>query len=108
MTRLSKFLLLFLVILVSSAPAFAFPEYLAAYRADPMRKASQDGCATCHMNPQGGDERNDFGKAFETAGQMITPGLRAQFPSHFVVPVSRVSDTLIIHFSDPANKVVVV
>lgn len=108
MTRLSKCLLFISVFLVSSVSAFAFPEYLAAFRADAMRKASVDGCGTCHFNPQGGDERNDFGKAFEAASGTITPAFRARFPTHFTFPVSRVSDALIIHFSDPANKQVVV
>jgi len=108
MSRLSKFLFLFLVFFAWNVPAFAFPDFLDMFRKDPMRRASVDGCNTCHMSPQGGDERNDFGRAFENNSMIITPVLRAQFPSHFVFPVAKVSDTLIIHFSDPDNKVVVV
>jgi hypothetical protein len=34
--------------------------------------------------------------------------LRAQFPDRFVYPVSRVSDSLTVHFSDPDKKQVVI
>jgi hypothetical protein len=34
--------------------------------------------------------------------------LRAQFPDRFVYPISRVSDTLTVHFSDPDKKQVVI
>jgi len=60
------------------------------------------------MSPQGGDERNAFGQAFEKGGEQITPLLRAQFPDRFVYPISRVSDALTVHFSDPDKKQVVV
>jgi hypothetical protein len=60
------------------------------------------------MSPQGGDERNAFGQAFESGGETITPMLRAQFPDRFIVPTSVVSGALTIYFSDPENKQVVV
>ncbi len=88
--------------------AFAFPDYLDAFRNDPFRSPTVDGCITCHRSPEGGDERNEFGSAFESLGQVITPVLRARFPDRFIYPSSKVTDTLIIHFSDPANKRVVV
>src|SRR5947208_6178094 len=67
-----------------------------------------DGCNTCHMSPEGGDARNTFGQAFENAGERITTLLRAQFPDRFIYPVSKVSETLTIHFSGPDNKQIVV
>jgi hypothetical protein len=84
------------------------PEFLQMYRSDPFRNPAIDGCNTCHMSPQGGDARNPFGQAFESAGETITPMLRAQFPDRFVYPSSRVGDNLTIHFSDPNKKQVVV
>src|SRR6185295_11049341 len=96
------------VFLLSSIPAFAMPQFLEIYRSDPFRNAAVDGCITCHMSPEGGDARNAFGQAFESAGERITTLLRAQFPDRFVYPTSRVSDALTIHFADPANKQVVV
>ena len=78
------------------------------YLSDPFRRPGAAACNTCHMSPEGGDERNVFGKAFEAGGEMITPLLRAQFPDRFVYPVSKASDAVTIHFTDPANKQIVV
>src|SRR5881296_1925383 len=94
--------------LSGSAPIFGMPQFLQMFRSDPFRNPAFDGCNTCHMSPEGGDARNPFGQAFESAGEQITPMLRAQFPDRFVYPVSRVSDALIVHFSDPGKKQVVV
>jgi len=83
------------------------PEFLEKFRSDPFRNPAVDGCITCHMSPQGGDARNVFGQAFERGGKEITATLRAQFPDRFIYPTSRV-DSLVIHFSDPANKQIVI
>jgi hypothetical protein len=104
MTRL--FVLILFVF--SSVPAFAMPQFLQLYRSDPFRNPAVDGCNTCHMSPQGGDARNPFGQAFESAGETITPLLRAQFPDRFAYPTSRVTDALTIHFSDPDKKQMVI
>lgn len=65
-------------------PVQAFPDYLKIYAADPYSRAElRAKCSVCHVNPQGGGERNDFGKAFQAAGRTITPALRAQFPDRF-------------------------
>jgi hypothetical protein len=95
-------------LLLSSVPAYAMPQFLQLFRSDPFRNPSVDGCITCHMSAQGGDARNAFGQAFESGGEQITPLLRAQFPDRFVYPISRVSDALTIHFSDPDKKQIVV
>jgi len=103
---MNRFLVL-TVLLLSGVPAYAMPQFLELYRSDPFRNPSVDGCITCHMSPQGGDARNAFGQAFESAGEQITPMLRAQFPDRFVYPILRVNDALTIHFSDPNKKLIV-
>ncbi len=63
----------------------ARPEYLKIYAANPFsRPELRSKCSVCHVNPQGGGERNAFGKAFINAGFEITPELRKQFPDRFV------------------------
>src|SRR5206468_1464503 len=108
MNRWSGSVLLTVLFLFWSVSAFAMPQFLQLYRSDPFRNPAQDGCITCHMSPEGGDARNVFGQAFERAGEQITPILRAQFPDRFIVPVSRQAAGLVIHFSDPASKQIVI
>ncbi len=108
MNRWSGSVLLTALFLFSNVSAFAMPQFLQLYRSDPFRNPAQDGCITCHMSPEGGDARNVFGQAFERAGEQITPMLRAQFPDRFIVPVSRQATGLVMHFSDPGNKQVVI
>jgi len=94
-------------ILFFTAPAFSMPQFLQAFRNDPFRNPSVDGCGTCHVNPEGGGVRNPFGQAFQSSGEHFTPMLRAQFPDRFLYPVSKMNDTLTIHFSDPDKKQIV-
>ena len=108
MNRWSGSVLLTALFLFSNVSAFAMPQFLQLYRSDPFRNPAQDGCITCHMSPEGGDARNVFGQAFERGGEQITPILRAQFPDRFIVPVSRQAAGLVMHFSDPGNKQVVI
>ncbi len=103
-----KAALLLVSLIFSSVPAFAHPMFLERFQMDPYRRREVDGCITCHMSDAGGDERNAFGLAFAGAGTMITPMLRSQFPDRFAYPVSRVSDMMVVHFSDPVNQQVVV
>src|ERR1051326_5682048 len=95
------------VLLFWSVPAFSMPQFLQAFRDDPFRNPAIDGCGTCHVSPQGGGPRNPFGLAFMANGERITPLFRAQFPDHFIYPVSKVNDRLTIHFSDPDKKQIV-
>ena len=95
------------IFLLWGIPAFSMPQFLQAFRADPFRNPAIDGCGTCHVNPQGSGVRNPFGQAFQSSGERITPLLRAQFPDRFVYPVSKISDMLTIHFSDPDKKQIV-
>src|SRR5262252_590177 len=107
MMRLQRYGLL-LVFLLSASSAFARPAFLEDFRRDPFRRPEVDGCNTCHMSPQGGDARNDFGAAFEKSGMRITPLLRAQFPDRFTYPTSQAGDNLVFHFSDPTSRQLVV
>src|ERR1019366_1980359 len=100
MIRLSR-AILFLALFVSAGmSAFALPMFLAAYKADKYTNPKNKDVifSFCHMSPTGGDELNTFGKAFEAGGEVFTPMLRAQFPERFAYPMTKVSETLTIHF----------
>ena len=43
------------------------PEFLQLYLNDPLHNPNFSGCDTCHMSAAGGDDRNEFGQAFEPA-----------------------------------------
>jgi hypothetical protein len=96
------------VVLMSASSAFAMPEFLEAFRRDPFRRTTVDGCQTCHMSAAGGDARNVFGQAFERGGEKITTLLRAQFPDRFNYPTVRAAGGIVFHFSDPSSKQMVV
>ena len=98
---------LFLMMFFSTNSAFSFPMFLELFQGDPYRKPTVDGCATCHIDPAGGGDRNPFGLAFQEGGETITPLLRASWPDRFAYPTS-VSGALTIHFSDPENKQAVI
>jgi hypothetical protein len=96
------------VVFVSASSALSMPNYLEDFRRDPFRRNTVDGCQTCHMSAAGGDARNPFGQAFETAGTKITTLLRAQFPDRFNFQTVRGAGGIVFHFSDPASKQLVV
>ena len=69
-----------------SITAQAKPAFMDRYNRDPYAKAQwKDKCTLCHIG-KGGEQRNDFGDAFEDAGFRITPKLRAKFPALFEHP----------------------
>jgi hypothetical protein len=97
-----------IVLLASdSAPLFARPPYLMLFQSDPMRKATVDGCGTCHVNPQGGGARNEFGLAFAGNNRTITPMLRASYPDRFDVATVDAPGGGKFYFADPAGAAVV-
>jgi uncharacterized beta barrel domain-containing protein DUF5777 len=64
---------------------FARPQYMLLFDQDQYSIPSWHGqCSTCHINPSGGGERNEFGQAFEKGLHKITPELRASFPNRFL------------------------
>lgn len=61
----------------------AKPAFMDRYNRDPYAKPQwKDKCTLCHIG-KGGEQRNDFGDAFEDAGHRITPKLRLKFPKLF-------------------------
>src|SRR5262249_8761759 len=110
MIRIQNLVLLLTVVVALSVNASAYPMFLEAYKADKFTNPNNKDviCNFCHMSPSGGDDRNTFGQAFETGGEVFTPMLRAQFPDRFSYPIIKVDDNLTIHFSDPESRVVVV
>ena len=81
----TKSLALIAAIIFFGIKVSARPEYLKIFAADPLsRPELRDKCSVCHVNPEGGGPRNDFGKAFIAAGLEVTPALRKQFPDRFL------------------------
>lgn len=77
------------LMLAFAGPAFlsrtaqAKPAFMDRYNLDPYAKEQwKDKCTLCHIG-KGGEQRNDFGEAFEDAGFRITPKLRDRFPDLF-------------------------
>lgn len=69
-----------------SMNAQAKPAFMDRYDNDPYAKPQWKGkCTLCHIG-KGGEQRNDFGDAFEDTGFRITPKLRAKFPDLFEHP----------------------
>ena len=82
-----KLLILMFSLALIGVTARARPEYLKIFAADPYsRPELRTKCSVCHLNPAGGGDRNDFGKAFAAAGLTITPELRLKFPDRFLTP----------------------
>ena len=101
--------ILFLTLLAAGAvPAAAFPAFLQIFQGDPLRNPTVDGCVVCHVNPDGGGPRNEFGLAFADNQMTITPLLRSQFSDRFAYSCAPLGSTTILHFSDPDNAALVV
>jgi Membrane bound beta barrel domain (DUF5777) len=61
------------------------PQYMLLFDQNPYSIPAWHGqCSTCHVNPNGGGERNSFGQAFEKGLHQITPELRSGFPDRFL------------------------
>jgi len=107
MCRSIRVVLMATVVLGVVQTVEARPEYLAKYQADPFRRPEVEGCGTCHVKPEGGGARNDFGSAFQAAGQEITPMLRASFPQQFKFDSAKLPDGSTFFLSDPQSRFVV-
>ena len=75
--------------------------------ADPFRSTETVQCGSCHVSETGAGELNEFGSAFDDAGQAITPMLRASFPDQFGFYSTKLADGSTFHFSDPDSQHVV-
>ena len=95
------------IFVIPAVSAFALPDFLKIYEADPFAKITGGNCTVCHESTLGG-QRNAFGDSFGDNLHQINPLMRAQFPDYFSYPKLKVNDNLTIHFSDPEKKVVVV
>lgn len=83
-TSLFKILVVVASTVFIAANVQARPEYLKIFAADPLSRPELRGkCSICHTNPEGGGPRNEFGKAFASAGFEITADLRKRFPDLF-------------------------
>src|SRR5688572_10548413 len=78
----------FTLTLLIGVEAHALPAFLRIFNDDPFSRTEwRNQCATCHVNPQGGGPRNNFGQAFDKNNRTITPELRAAWPDRFVMMV---------------------
>ena len=83
--HLVKVLILLASISLLSFSVGAKPEYLKMFAADPASRPEwRQKCSTCHVDSEGGGERNAFGNAFAAAGFQITPELKRRFPDRFI------------------------
>ena len=80
---------LFSAMILAGTPAHALPQFLLRFSQDPFSRPEFRGhCSTCHINPQGGGQRNPFGTAFEKNDKVITAEFRAAWPDHFLPSVA--------------------
>ncbi len=87
----------------------ARPEYLKLFAADPMsRPELRSKCSVCHVNPEGGGERNPFGKAFAAAGFEITSALRTRFPDRFLSENEKQGDKPLVSFTPGSDSEAIV
>jgi len=97
-SSLLKFTFLLTAFVIAAYSVQARPEYLRRYAADPFSKPELRKCALCHINPEGGGPRNDFGKAFAAAGLEFTPELRKKFPENFLSEPGAQADAPAVSF----------
>ncbi len=87
----------------------ARPEYLKIFAADPLsRPELRSKCSTCHINPEGGGERNSFGKAFASDGFEITSELRKRFPDRFLSEKEKQSEKPPVSFVQGSDSEAIV
>ena len=104
MVRIAGVLLSLVLLVWLVEPLTSHPVYLEVFRADPFRRADVDGCVTCHIDPDGGGQRNEFGSAVEAADHSITPMIRANFPDRFEFQTTKLADGKVFYFSDPKSQ----
>ena len=79
-----KTFIFLLVLFLIPLKADAFPQYMEIFNKDKFaRSEMKNMCSVCHVNPNGGGPENEFGKAFDANGKIITNNLRQKFPELF-------------------------
>jgi hypothetical protein len=107
--RFLKIIAFFVAIYFIGVTVQARPEYLKIFASDPYsRPELRANCTVCHINPEGGGERNEFGKAFAQAGLRITPQLRKQFPDRFLPETGGQSDQPPVTFVEGSESEAIV
>ena len=107
MIRITRAVLLLFFIVAAAETAAARPPFLEMFRGDPLRNQDRDGCVTCHVSPQGGGPRNEFGLAFAANEFTITPLLRSGFPDRFNFTTTEVPTGGMFYFSGTADEGIV-
>jgi len=97
-SSLLKFTFLLTAFVIAAYSVQARPEYLRRYAADPFSKPELRKCALCHINPEGGGPRNEFGRAFAASGLEFTPELRKKFPENFLSEPGAQADAPAVSF----------
>jgi hypothetical protein len=105
--RFGRIFVFLLLVGLAVRPAAARPDFLKLFQEDPFRNPSVDGCATCHVNPEGGGPRNEFGQAFAANEFVITPMLRSNYPDRFDFATVQIPNGGTLHFSEPTAQSVV-
>ena len=106
MVRVIPILLLLFMLGSPAQPMEGRPAYHDYFLADPLRAEGVQGCGTCHVDPNGGGTRNEFGLAFAANGTLITPMLRVEWPDRFDVSTAVVGDTT-LYFADSESRFLV-
>ena len=97
-SSLFKFVFLLTAFTIAAFTVQARPEYLRMYAADPLSKPELRKCSLCHINPEGGGPRNEFGKAFAAAGLEMTADLRKKFPENFLSEIGAQNEQPMVSF----------
>ena len=106
MVHVSRFCLVLIGLGIWVQPMTSRPEFYQIFLADPFRAEDREGCVTCHIDPNGGGPRNEFGLAFAAEGRVITPMLRSNWLGRFDVATTEVAGAT-IYFSDPESRFLV-